>query len=148
MTQSQTPDSLSYRDAGVDIDAGNALVERIRPTVAKTMRPEVMTGLGGFGALFELPVERYREPVLVSGTDGVGTKVELAARLGRVRGIGHDIVNHCIDDVLVQSARPFFFLDYIAAGELDADLVAEVVTVVREELTAVGEGNVAVIVQN
>ncbi|MDZ3822373.1 MAG: phosphoribosylformylglycinamidine cyclo-ligase [Pseudoxanthomonas sp.] len=118
---------LSYRDAGVDIDAGNALVERIKPAVARTRRPEVLGGLGGFGALFELPPGRWRHPVLVSGTDGVGTKLKLAQQLDRHDGIGIDLVGMCVNDVLVQGAEPLFFLDYFACGRLSVDTAAAVV---------------------
>nr|WP_246505483.1 phosphoribosylformylglycinamidine cyclo-ligase [Coralloluteibacterium stylophorae] len=117
---------MSYRDAGVDIDAGNALVERIKPMVKKTFRPGVMGGLGGFGGLFDLG-GRYREPVLVSGTDGVGTKLKLAQTLGRHDTIGIDLVGMCVNDVLVQGAEPLFFLDYFATGKLDVDTAARVV---------------------
>lgn len=120
------PTPLTYRDAGVDIDAGNALVERIKPLVRRTVRPEVMGGLGGFGALFDLS-GRYREPVLVSGTDGVGTKLKLAQQLGRHDTIGIDLVGMCVNDVLVQGAEPLFFLDYFATGRLDVDTAAAVV---------------------
>ena len=127
----------SYAATGVDIDEGNRAVERMRGAVERTLGADVLRGVGSFGGV--LSAQRLLElddPVIVASTDGVGTKVELAARLGKVRGVGHDIVNHCIDDVLVQSARPFFFLDYIAAGELDADLVAEVVTGMAEACEA------------
>ena len=119
-------DALTYRAAGVDIDAGNALVERIKPLVKRTLRPEVMGGLGGFGGLFNLG-GRYREPVLVSGTDGVGTKLKLAQQLGRHDSIGIDLVGMCVNDVLVQGAEPLFFLDYFATGKLDVDTAAAVV---------------------
>ena len=119
-------EALSYRDAGVDIDAGNALVERIKPLVKRTIRPGVMAGLGGFGALFDLG-HRYREPVLVSGTDGVGTKLKLAQQLGRHDTIGIDLVGMCVNDVLVQGAESLFFLDYFATGKLDVDTAARVV---------------------
>jgi phosphoribosylformylglycinamidine cyclo-ligase len=119
-------DALTYRAAGVDIDAGNALVERIKPLVKRTMRPEVMGGLGGFGGLFDLG-GRYKEPVLVSGTDGVGTKLKLAQILGRHDTIGIDLVGMCVNDVLVQGAEPLFFLDYFATGKLDVDTAAAVV---------------------
>ncbi|MCK9488202.1 MAG: phosphoribosylformylglycinamidine cyclo-ligase [Xanthomonadales bacterium] len=118
---------LSYRDAGVDIDAGNALVKRIGPAVARTRRPEVLGGLGGFGALFEIPPGRWQHPVLVSGTDGVGTKLKLAQQLGRHDGIGIDLVAMCVNDILVQGAEPLFFLDYFACGRLDVDTAATVV---------------------
>ncbi len=117
---------LSYRDAGVDIDAGNALVERIKPMARRTSRPEVLGGLGGFGALFDLS-GRYRQPVLVSGTDGVGTKLKLAQRLDRHDSIGIDLVAMCVNDVLVQGAEPLFFLDYFATGRLDVEIAARVV---------------------
>src|SRR5260221_14024488 len=119
-------EALSYRDAGVDIDAGEAVVERIKPLVARTFRKEVMAGLGGFGALFELG-GRYREPVLVSGTDGVGTKLKLAQQLGRHGTIGIDLVAMCVNDVLVQGAEPLFFLDYFATGKLEVDTAVAVV---------------------
>ena len=119
-------DALTYRAAGVDIDAGNAVVERIKPLVKRTFRPEVMGGLGGFGGLFNLGT-RYREPVLVSGTDGVGTKLKLAQQLGRHDTIGIDLVGMCVNDVLVQGAEPLFFLDYFATGKLDVDTTVAVV---------------------
>jgi phosphoribosylformylglycinamidine cyclo-ligase len=119
--------NLTYRDAGVDIDAGNALVERIKPIVAATRRAEVMSGIGGFGGLFALAPGRYREPVLVSGTDGVGTKLKLAQQLGRHDTIGIDLVAMCVNDVLVQGAEPLFFLDYFACGKLDVEIATDVV---------------------
>jgi len=116
--------SLSYKDAGVDIDAGNALVDRIKGVVKKTRRPEVMGGLGGFGALCALP-QKYREPVLVSGTDGVGTKLRLAMDLKRHDTIGVDLVAMCVNDLVVQGAEPLFFLDYYATGTLVGGETAE-----------------------
>ncbi len=123
---------LTYRDAGVDITAGSALVERIRPHAARTRRPGVLAGLGGFGALFELPVERFRRPVLVSGTDGVGTKLRVAQELGRHDSIGIDLVAMCVNDIVVQGAEPLFFLDYYATGRLDVDIAADVVKGIAE----------------
>ncbi|MCX7161216.1 MAG: phosphoribosylformylglycinamidine cyclo-ligase, partial [Proteobacteria bacterium] len=117
---------LSYRDAGVDIDAGDALVETIKPFARRTMRPEVLAGIGGFGALMELP-KKYRQPVLVSGTDGVGTKLKLAFTLGRHDTVGIDLVAMSVNDVLVQGAEPLFFLDYFACGKLDNAVAASVI---------------------
>ncbi len=121
------PDSLTYRDAGVDIDAGEELVRRIRPHVACTTRPEVLAGVGGFGAMIELPPGRWRHPVLVAGTDGVGTKLRLAIDLGRHDGIGRDLVAMCANDVVVQGAEPLFFLDYYATGRLSVDVAERVI---------------------
>nr|WP_237332931.1 phosphoribosylformylglycinamidine cyclo-ligase [Zobellella iuensis] len=118
---------MSYKDAGVDIDAGNALVERIKGVSRRTQRPEVMGGLGGFGALCQLPTG-YKEPVLVAGTDGVGTKLRLAIDLQRHQGVGIDLVAMCVNDLIVQGAEPLFFLDYYATGKLDVDTAADVVT--------------------
>ena len=128
MNSSTSPQSkgLSYRDAGVDIDAGDALVERIKPMAKKTMREGVLAGIGGFGALFEIP-KRYKEPVLVSGTDGVGTKLRLAFEWGRHDTIGQDLVAMSVNDILVQGAEPLFFLDYFACGKLTVDTAATVV---------------------
>ena len=117
---------LSYRDAGVDIDAGDDLVDRIKPLAKKTMREGVLAGIGGFGALFEVP-KRYKEPVLVSGTDGVGTKLRLAFEWNRHETIGQDLVAMSVNDILVQGAEPLFFLDYFACGKLTVDTAATVV---------------------
>lgn len=126
MTQSASPTPLSYKDAGVDIVAGDALVERIKPLAKKTMREGVLAGIGGFGALFEVP-KRYKEPVLVSGTDGVGTKLKLAFEWNMHDTVGIDLVAMSVNDVLVQGAEPLFFLDYFACGKLDVDTAAAVV---------------------
>ena len=117
---------LSYRDAGVDVDAGDALVEAIKPFAKRTLRPEVIAGIGGFGALVEVP-KKYRQPVLVSGTDGVGTKLKLAFALGRHDTVGIDLVAMSANDVLVQGAEPLFFLDYFACGRLDQRIATEVI---------------------
>ncbi|CAM8664887.1 PurM Phosphoribosylaminoimidazole (AIR) synthetase [Comamonadaceae bacterium] len=126
MTQSSASTPLSYKDAGVDIVAGDALVERIKPLAKKTMREGVLAGIGGFGALFEVP-KRYKEPVLVSGTDGVGTKLKLAFEWNMHETVGIDLVAMSVNDVLVQGAEPLFFLDYFACGKLDVDTAAAVV---------------------
>ena len=123
---SSSPSPLTYRDAGVDIDAGDALVERIKPAAKRTMRPEVLAGIGGFGALFELS-KKYREPVLVSGTDGVGTKLKLAFQWNRHDTVGQDLVAMSVNDILVQGAEPLFFLDYFSCGRLDVNTAATVV---------------------
>ena len=123
---------LSYRDAGVDIDAGNELVDRIKPAVARTMRPEVLTGLGGFGALFQLDLKRWREPLLVSGTDGVGTKLMLARQLARHDTIGIDLVAMCVNDILTCGAEPLFFLDYFATGKLRLEEAESVIGGIAE----------------
>jgi phosphoribosylformylglycinamidine cyclo-ligase len=122
-----TQTGLTYRDAGVDIDAGDELVERIKPIVKRTMRKEVLAGIGGFGALVEVPLDRYRKPVLVSGTDGVGTKLRLAIDTGRHDKIGIDLVAMCVNDVAVSGAEPLFFLDYYATGKLRIDVAEAVI---------------------
>ena len=123
--------SLTYKDAGVDIDAGNALIERLKPLVATTQRPGMLTGIGGFGGLFELP-PGYRRPVLVAGTDGVGTKLKLAIETNRHGSVGIDLVAMCANDVVVQGAEPLFFLDYYATGKLDVDAATEVIRGIAE----------------
>lgn len=128
-TESQ---SISYKDAGVDIDAGNALVEAIKPIAKATRRPEVPASLGGFGALFELPMDKYKNPLLVSGTDGVGTKLRLAIESGKHDQVGIDLVAMCVNDLIVQGAEPLFFLDYYATGKLDIDVAKDVVSGIGE----------------
>jgi phosphoribosylformylglycinamidine cyclo-ligase len=130
--------SLTYRDAGVDIDAGDALVERIKPHVKRTQRPGVMGGLGGFGSLFRIPLDRYPQPVLVSGTDGVGTKLRLAIETQRHDTIGIDLVAMCVNDVIVQGAEPLYFLDYYATGQLDVPVAAQVIAGIAEGCTQAG----------
>jgi len=129
---------VTYRDAGVDIDAGEELVERIKPGVKRSMRREVLGGIGGFGALVEVPLDRYRKPVLVSGTDGVGTKLRLAIDTGRHDTVGIDLVAMCVNDVVVQGAEPLFFLDYFATGKLDVDVAARVVEGIVEGCVQAG----------
>jgi phosphoribosylformylglycinamidine cyclo-ligase len=125
-TDPSTPDSLSYRDAGVDIDAGDRLVENIKPFARRTMREGVLAGIGGFGALFEVS-KKFHEPVLVSGTDGVGTKLKLAFQMNRHDTVGIDLVAMSVNDILVQGAEPLFFLDYFACGKLDVETATQVV---------------------
>lgn len=128
-----TATPLSYKDAGVDIDAGEALVDAIKPVAKSTLRPEVVGGLGGFGALFALDWAKYKNPVLVSGTDGVGTKLRLAIDTGAHDSVGIDLVAMCVNDLIVQGAEPLFFLDYYATGKLD-------VTVAKDVIAGIGEG--------
>ena len=118
--------SISYRDAGVDMEAGDALVEQIKPFAKRTMRPEVLAGIGGFGSLFEMP-KKFKNPVLVSGTDGVGTKLKLAFELNKHDTVGIDLVAMSVNDILVQGAEPLFFLDYFACGKLEVDTAAQVI---------------------
>jgi phosphoribosylformylglycinamidine cyclo-ligase len=128
----------TYRDAGVDIDAGDELVERIKPLVKRTLRPEVLAGIGGFGALVELPLNKYRRPVMVSGTDGVGTKLRLAIDAGIHDTIGIDLVAMCANDVVVQGAEPLFFLDYYASGKLQVEVATRVVAGIAEGCVQAG----------
>lgn len=123
----QNHNSLNYKSAGVDIEAGNELVERIKPIAARTRTPGVLAGLGGFGSMFELPLDRYQNPILVSGTDGVGTKLKLAIESGIHNTVGIDLVAMCVNDIIVQGAEPLFFLDYFATGKLDVDTAAAVI---------------------
>jgi phosphoribosylformylglycinamidine cyclo-ligase len=130
--------SLTYRDAGVDIDAGEDLVERIKPHVARTRRPEVLAGVGGFGALIEIPEGRWTRPVLVAGTDGVGTKLRLAIDNGMHDGVGQDLVAMCANDVVVQGAEPLFFLDYYATGRLSVEIAERVVAGIAQGCALAG----------
>jgi phosphoribosylformylglycinamidine cyclo-ligase len=132
-----TDRGITYRDAGVDIDAGDELVERIKPVVRRTQRPEVLAGIGGFGALVEIP-QGYKQPVLVSGTDGVGTKLRLAIDTGRHDTIGIDLVAMCVNDVVVQGAEPLFFLDYYATGKLRVDVAESVIRGIAEGCSRAG----------
>lgn len=120
--------SLTYRDSGVDIDAGNELIERIKPAIKSTYRQGCIGNIGGFGGLFELPLDRYRNPLMVSGTDGVGTKVKLAIDLDRYDSIGIDLVAMCANDIAVLGAEALFFLDYYATGKLNLDVAEQVIT--------------------
>jgi phosphoribosylformylglycinamidine cyclo-ligase len=129
---------VTYAQAGVDIDAGDELVERIKPGVRRSMRPEVLGGIGGFGALVEVPLDRYRKPVLVSGTDGVGTKLRLAIDSGRHDTVGIDLVAMCANDVVVQGAEPLYFLDYFATGKLDVDVGQRVIAGIVEGCVQAG----------
>jgi len=134
----QPSEPITYKDAGVDIEAGDELVERIKPAVKRSMRPEVLGGLGGFGALFEIPLDRYKKPVLVSGTDGVGTKLRLAIETGRHSTIGIDLVAMCANDVVVQGAEPLFFLDYYATGKLRVEVAETVIKGIVEGCVQAG----------
>lgn len=138
MTSDHKPDALTYAAAGVDIDAGNALVDRIKPAAAATTRPGVMAGLGGFGALFDLKAAGYDDPVLVAATDGVGTKLKIAIDTGRFDTIGVDLVAMCVNDLVCQGAEPLFFLDYFATGKLEVDAAARIVEGIAAGCTASG----------
>ena len=130
--------SLTYRDAGVDIDAGDALVESIKPIAHATRRPGLLAGIGGFGAMFEIPPGKYREPVLVSSTDGVGTKLKLAIDLKQYDTIGVDLVAMCVNDIIVQGAEPLFFLDYYATGKLDNEVALQIIRGIGDGCTQAG----------
>ena len=130
-TSSTNTTSISYRDAGVDMEAGDALVEQIKPYAKRTMRPEVLAGIGGFGSLFEMP-KKFKNPVLVSGTDGVGTKLKLAFELNKHDTVGIDLVAMSVNDILVQGAEPLFFLDYFACGKLEVGTAAQVIKGIAE----------------
>lgn len=133
-----TKNGLTYAEAGVDIDAGNALVDRIKPAAARTARPGTMSGLGGFGALFDLKAAGYDDPILVAATDGVGTKLRIAIDTGEVGGVGVDLVAMCVNDLICQGAEPLFFLDYFATGKLDVDHAAAVVEGIAEGCARAG----------
>ena len=124
--------SLTYKDAGVDITKGNDLIEQIKPIAKSTMRPGVLAGLGGFGAMFEIPLDRFQNPVLISGTDGVGTKLKVAEMLNKHDTIGIDLVAMCVNDLIVQGAEPLFFLDYYATGSLNTDVATSVISGIGE----------------
>ncbi|MBF0491389.1 MAG: phosphoribosylformylglycinamidine cyclo-ligase [Deltaproteobacteria bacterium] len=124
--------SITYKDAGVDIDAGNQFVQRIKPLIQKTQRTEVISSLGGYAGLFSINILKYKDPVLVSTTDGVGTKLKLALELGRYKGLGQDLVGMCVNDLLCVGAEPLFFLDYFATGKLDIDIAVEVIEGITE----------------
>ena len=125
---SKAAKEITYADAGVDIDAGNALVDKIKPLAKRTMRPGVMSGLGGFGGLFDLKAAGYKDPILVAATDGVGTKLRIAIETGQLETIGVDLVAMCVNDLVCQGAEPLFFLDYFATGKLDVTDAARVVS--------------------
>ncbi len=137
MSDSSSP-SLSYKDAGVDIDAGNELVERIKPAIKRTQRAGCVGSIGGFGGLFELPLERYPEPMLVSGTDGVGTKLRLAIDLQQYDSIGIDLVAMCANDIAVLGAEPLYFLDYYATGKLTLEIAEQVIAGIAEGCVRAG----------
>ncbi|OIR23851.1 phosphoribosylformylglycinamidine cyclo-ligase, partial [Bathymodiolus thermophilus thioautotrophic gill symbiont] len=124
--------SLTYQDAGVDINKGNDLIEKIKPIAKSTARDGVLAGLGGFGAMFELPINKYKNPVLISGTDGVGTKLKVAEMLNKHDTIGIDLVAMCVNDLIVQGAEPLFFLDYYATGKLNTDIAVSVISGIGE----------------
>ncbi len=122
-----TKNGITYADAGVDIDAGNALIDRIKPAAKRTSRPGTMAGLGGFGALFDLKGAGYEDPILVAATDGVGTKLRIAIDTGNVDSIGIDLVAMCVNDLVCQGAEPLFFLDYFATGKLELEEATRII---------------------
>jgi len=124
--------SLTYKDSGVDITKGNQLIDKIKPIAKSTLRQGVLAGLGGFGAMFEIPIDRYKNPVLISGTDGVGTKLMVAEMLNKHDTIGIDLVAMCVNDLIVQGAEPLFFLDYYATGSLNEDVATSVISGIGE----------------
>ena len=124
--------SLTYKDSGVDITKGNQLIEKIKPIAKSTIRPGVLAGLGGFGAMFEIPLDKYKNPVLISGTDGVGTKLKVAEMLKKHDTIGIDLVAMCVNDLIVQGAEPLFFLDYFATGSLNPEIATSVIEGIGE----------------
>ena len=124
--------SLTYKDSGVDITKGNQLIEKIKPIAKSTLRQGVLAGLGGFGAMFEIPIDRYKNPVLISGTDGVGTKLMVAEMLNKHDTIGIDLVAMCVNDLIVQGAEPLFFLDYYATGSLNEEIATSVISGIGE----------------
>ena len=124
--------SLTYKDSGVDITKGNKLIEKIKPIAKSTLRPGVLNGLGSFGAMFEIPLNKYKNPVLVSGTDGVGTKLMVAEMLNKHDSIGIDLVAMCVNDLIVQGAEPLFFLDYYATGSLNTEIATSVISGIGE----------------
>ena len=124
--------SLTYQDSGVDITKGNDLIEQIKPIAKSTAREGVLAGLGGFGAMFELPIDKYKNPVLISGTDGVGTKLKVAEMLNKHDTIGIDLVAMCVNDLIVQGAEPLFFLDYYATGKLNTEIATSVISGIGE----------------
>lgn len=132
MKSGQSAEKLNYRDSGVDIDAGNKLVERIKPLIKRTHRPGCFGGIGGFGGLFELPLDRYQHPILVSGTDGVGTKLKLAIDCKQYNTIGIDLVAMCANDIAVMGAEALYFLDYYATGKLTLEIAEQVIEGIAE----------------
>jgi phosphoribosylformylglycinamidine cyclo-ligase len=142
LNQENTILSLTYKNAGVDIDSGEELVRRIAGKVKSTHGPRVLTGIGGFGALYDASFPEFREPVLVSSVDGVGTKLKIAAQADRHDTVGQDLVNHCVNDILTTGARPLFFMDYFATGQLNPDVAEQVI---GGFVTACGENGCALI---